>query len=178
MDARVASGDVTAWAREHPALWNSFRETQITNTLRAVRRVVDEAVGDPILTAAVFPDPADALNGRFQDWTEWLNGGWVDAVAPMAYTDDDRTFADLIESARRADEAGKGRRVWAGVGIYRTDLEGAIRKVDLTRAAGAGGFLLFSYDWAATEGTAAEGEDYLSAIGRRAIRRPDPGRLP
>lgn len=178
MDARVASGDVTAWAREHRELWDSFRETQITNTLRAVRQVVEDAVGDPILTAAVFADPVDALHGRFQDWQEWLNGGWVDAVAPMAYTDDDRTFADLIESARRADEVGEGRRVWAGVGIYRTDLDGAVRKVDLARAVGTGGFVLFSYDWATTEGTAAEGEDYLSALGRRAIRQSDPGRRP
>lgn len=169
MDARVREGDATAWARENPELWDSWRESQVTATLRAVRTVVDAAPGEPLLTAAVFADPVDARRGRFQDWPEWLAGGWVDAVAPMAYTPDDARFADLMEAARRADAAAGGRRVWAGVGIYQTDLEGAVRKVDLARAAGAAGFVLFSYDWAVGEGSAGEGEPYLGAIARRAF---------
>ena len=171
MDARVRGGDVTAWTRENPELWDSWRESQVTATLRAVRAVVDAASGEPRLTVAVFADPVDALRGRFQDWPEWLAGGWVDAVAPMAYTPDDARFADLMEAARRADVSAGGRRVWAGVGIYQTDLEGALRKVDLARAAGTAGFVLFSYDWAATEGTAGEGEPYLGALARRAFPR-------
>lgn len=169
MDARVGGGDVTAWVRENPDLWDSWRESQVTATLRAVRTVVNAAPGDPILSAAVFADPVDALKGRFQDWSEWLAGGWVDAVAPMAYTSDDARFADLMEAARRADVSTGGRRVWAGVGIYQTDLEGAVRKVGLARAAGTAGFVLFSYDWAATEGSAGEGEPYLGALARRAF---------
>lgn len=173
MDARVGAGDVTAWARENPDLWNHYRESQITGTVEAVRRAVDRAAGDPVLTAAVFADPVDALRGRFQDWGEWLNGGLVDAVAPMAYTPDDQRFADLMEAARRADRTGGGR-VWAGVGIYQTDLDGAVRKVGLARAAGTAGFILFSYDWASTEGSRAEGTSYLDALARRTF----PGRMP
>lgn len=169
LDARVREGDVTAWARENGDLWATWRESQVTATLRAVRDAVDDAPGDPTLTVAVFADPVDAQRGRFQDWPSWLAAGWVDAVAPMAYTPDDERFADLMEAARRADASGGGRRVWAGVGIYQMDLEGAVRKVGLARDAGAAGIVLFSYDWAATEGSEALGGPYLDALARRAF---------
>lgn len=169
LDARVRAGDVTAWPRTHPQLWASYREAQVTETLRAVRRAVEAAPGDALLSVAVFADPVDALAARFQDWPEWLRGGLVDAVAPMAYTPDEARFADLMEAARRADDGAAGRRVWAGVGIYQTDLEGAVRRVDLARSVGAGGFVLFSYDWAVTEGTAGEGVPYLDALARRTL---------
>ncbi|MDT8339916.1 MAG: family 10 glycosylhydrolase [Longimicrobiales bacterium] len=174
LDARLREGDVTVWPRENPDLWDGWRERQVTETLLAVREVVRRAPGRPLLTAAVFADPVDALRGRFQDWGEWLAGGWVDAVAPMAYTPDEARFADLMQAARRADRAGGGRRVWAGVGLYRTDLEGAARMVGLARGAGAAGVVLFSYDWATAEGAAPPGERYLEALSRRAFRSPDP----
>lgn len=176
MDARVRSGDVLAWTRENPELWDAWREGQVTASVQAVRAAVDGAPGSPILTAAVFADPVDALRGRFQNWPEWLAAGWVDAVAPMAYTPDDDRFADLMEAARRADTRAAGRRVWAGVGIYQTDPPGAARKVDLARAAGTAGFVLFSYDWAVAQGSAEDGEPYLGALARRVFPPRSPGR--
>jgi uncharacterized lipoprotein YddW (UPF0748 family) len=167
MDARVATGDVTAWVREHPELWDAYREEQVTTTIQEVSRVVKARRTPPALTAAVFADPVDARVGRFQNWPRWLRGRWVDAVAPMAYTSDPGRFADLMEAARQADAEAGGRRIWAGVGIYQTDLDGAALRVGLARDAGAAGYVLFSYDWAATEGTQQAGEPYLDALSRR-----------
>ena len=93
----------------------------------------------------------------------------------MAYTPDDERFTDLIRLATSADDHGGGSRVWAGVGIYQTTLEGAVRKVDLARASGAGGVVFFSYDWAREQSVMIEGEPYLEALGRRAFEGPGPG---
>lgn len=174
MDARMRSGDVDAWPRENPGLWDGWRETQVTTTLRAVSSAARAADPDVLVSAAVFADPVDALRGRFQDWPEWLAGGWVDAVAPMAYTDDAVRFADLVELARRAD-GGDGSRIWPGVGIYRTDLPGAARQVELARAAGTAGFVLFSYDWAEAEADDGAGGPYLDALARQAFPEAVPG---
>ena len=62
------------------------------------------------------------------------------------------------------------------MGIYQTDLDGAVRKVSLARAAGAAGYVLFSYDWAASEGTREAGEPYLDALARRTLPGRSPGR--
>ncbi|MEJ2540118.1 MAG: family 10 glycosylhydrolase [Gemmatimonadota bacterium] len=174
LDARVRQGDVTVWARENPGLWDAFRESRVTSLVRAVRRVVDDVAPDALLSVAVFADPVDAERGRFQDWRGWLASGTVDAVAPMAYTPDDARFSDLIRLATEADEGQGGRRVWAGVGVYQTSLEGAVRKVRLARASGAGGVVFFSYDWAREQSPTADGEPYLESLARRAFG-PSPG---
>lgn len=170
LDARVARGDVTVWAREHPDLWDGFRKSQVSTLVRAVRRAVDAVDAAATLSVAVFADPVDAERGRFQEWRAWLADGTVDVVAPMAYTPDDERFSDLIRLATLADDAAGGRRVWAGVGIYQTSLEGALRKVDIARATGAGGVVFFSYDWAREQSPAEAGEPYLESLARRAFQ--------
>ena len=183
LDDRVRRGDVTAWARENPGLWDSFRETRVTGLLREVRRTMDATAPDAVLSVAVFADPVDAERGRFQDWPSWLTYGDVDALAPMAYTPDDERFADLMRAATEADGDQGGARVWAGVGIYQTTVDGAVRKVDLARASGVAGVVLFSYDWAREQGPLGNGEPYLEGLARRAFfpgSAPDapPGTFP
>jgi uncharacterized lipoprotein YddW (UPF0748 family) len=169
LDARVAGGDVTAWAREHPEMWDGFRKSKVSSLIREVRRAVDATAPSATLSVAVFADPVDAERGRFQDWRGWLEDGTVDVVAPMAYTPDDERFSDLIRLATLADGQTGGQRVWAGVGIYQTTLEGAIRKVSLARESGAGGVLFFSYDWARDQSAIIDGEPYFEALARRAF---------
>lgn len=175
LDARVARGDVTAWVREHPDLWDGFRRSRVSSLVRGVRRAVDAVNPEATLSVAVFADPVDAERGRFQEWRGWLADGTVDVVAPMAYTPDDERFSDLIRLATLADDGGGGRRVWAGVGIYQTSLEGAVRKVDIARASGTGGVIFFSYDWAREQSPDGAGEPYLEALARRAFEPTAPG---
>lgn len=172
LDARVASGDVTAWVREYPELWDGFRKSRVSSLVRGVRRAVDAVNPAATLSVAVFADPVDAERGRFQEWRSWLEDGTVDVVAPMAYTPDDERFADLIRLATLADGETGGRRVWAGVGIYQTSLEGAVRKVGIARASGTGGVLFFSYDWAREQDPGEAGEPYLEALARLAFEQP------
>lgn len=174
LEARERAGDVLAWTRENPRMWDDWRESQVTETLLSVGAAVAPWRDRIVLSAAVFADPVDALRGRFQDWPEWLRGGWIDAVASMAYTPDPQRFQDLVEAARRADVDGNGRRVWAGVGVYRTDVAGAAEQLSLARDAGVSGFLLFSYNWAAEDEGIPGGGTYLEDLARVAF----PGALP
>ena len=78
-----------------------------------------------------------------QDWRGWLEARLVDAVAPMAYTQEPARFAEQIAAAR--DIAG-GRAVWAGIGAYRLTPAQTIENIQAARKLGAAGFVLFSYD--------------------------------
>ena len=135
-----------------------------------MHRTIDSVRPDAVLSAAVFADPVDARDARFQDWRGWLEAGVVDVVAPMAYTPDDDDFERRIETAVLA--ADDPRRVWAGIGSYRTGLDGTVRKIGIARAAGAGGVILFSYDWIVGEGSRRSGRAFLRDVGRRAFK-PD-----
>ena len=106
-----------------------------------------------------------------QDWRGWLEARLVDAVAPMAYTQEPARFAEQIAAAR--DIAG-GRAVWAGIGAYRLTPAQTIENIQAARKLGAAGFVLFSYD--SLTGPKPPAPDYLATVSRAAFGTPSTGR--
>ncbi|MBE3072264.1 MAG: hypothetical protein IMZ67_04755, partial [Acidobacteria bacterium] len=120
---------------------------------------------DALVTAAVYPDAADAATRRLQDWRVWLNNGSVDVVCPMAYATDAATFTAQMTSAR----AGAGDRpLWAGIGAYRLTSSQTIENIQIARRLGADGIVLFSYD---SLTSAPNGVEYLAQVGQAAFAR-------
>lgn len=160
--------DPLAWVEARPALWDAFRREQITDLVRRVYHGAKKRHPGVVVSAAVFPDRDDAYRHRYQDWAGWLQEGILDVVVPMAYTVDDRTFRSQVTGA--VDAAGGGARVWAGIGAYRNSVEGTLRKIETARGLGAGGVVLFSYDWAVRKGVEGR-ESYLRRVGEEAFGR-------
>ena len=67
--------------------------------------------------------------------------------------------------------AGRRDRLWAGIGAYRNGYEGTVEKIDIARREGAGGVILFSYDWAAREAPMDGGVPFLVRVGREKFGR-------
>ena len=88
----------------------------------------------------------------------------MDVVVPMAYTPANGIFSRQIREA--AVSAGSRDRVWAGIGAYLNGVDGTLEKIDLARAEGVGGLVLFSYDWAAAEGSPQGVTPFLRRVGR------------
>ena len=120
-----------------------------------------------VVSAAVFPDVAEARSARGQDWAAWGRSGLLDAVAPMIYTDDDARFRAQVGEVAAALP---GVEVWAGIGTYLTGLQGTLRKIAIARDAGTHGVVLFSYDWT-IDPQGGGGEAFLDRIGRSWGRR-------
>lgn len=65
------------------------------------------------LTTAVFASRrGTAYNDCLQDWTAWLEGGYVDAVAPMAYG---RDVSVVTKQVLDAVSNAHGRHIYAGI---------------------------------------------------------------
>ena len=129
---------------KEPRAWDDYRRRAVT---ALATRLADAArVERPglILSAAVAPDEAQAVNHKYQNWPYWLSSGILSALCLMAYTADNRMFVSQVEQA--LERAGPGQPVWAGIGAYRLDLAGIVEKVRLARRAGAGGVVLFSHE--------------------------------
>jgi uncharacterized lipoprotein YddW (UPF0748 family) len=127
-----------------PAGWDEYRRRTVT---ALASRVSDAArVERPgiVLSAAVAPDEAQAVNHKFQDWPGWLSSGILSALCPMVYTANDRVFVSQVEQAL-AHASGR-QPVWAGIGAYRLEFERIVQQVELARRAGAGGVVLFSHE--------------------------------
>jgi uncharacterized lipoprotein YddW (UPF0748 family) len=127
-----------------PSGWDDYRRRTVTalaSRLSDAARVERPGI---VLSAAVAPDEAQAVNHKFQDWPGWLSSGILSALCPMVYTPDNRLFVFRIEQALA--RASSDQPVWAGIGAYRLDLEGIVEQVELARRAGAGGVVLFSHE--------------------------------
>lgn len=156
--------DLFAYPDRFPAEWKAFRRTRLTALVARIRHGVHAVRPHALITSAVGPDSQDAFDERLQDWRGWLASRLVDAVAPMAYTQEPARFAEQIAAAR--DIAG-GRAVWAGIGSYRLTPAQTVENIQAARKLGAAGFVLFSYD--SLTGPTPPAPDYLATVSRAAF---------
>lgn len=169
LDAQ-ADADLFAYPDHFPAEWTAFRRARLTALVARIRQGVHAARPEALVTSAVLPDSQDAFEERMQDWRGWLAARLVDAVAPMAYTQESARFAEQIAAAR--DIAGGGA-VWAGIGAYRLSPAQTIENIQAARRLGAAGFVLFSYD--SLTGPKPPAPDYLATVSRGAFGAARPG---
>jgi uncharacterized lipoprotein YddW (UPF0748 family) len=163
LDAREAV-DLFAYVDAFPAEWRAFRVERMTALMSRLRTAVKAERPEAVVSVAAAPDRPEALTRKLQDWGGWLAAGIVDAVAPMAYTQETARFAEQIAAAR---EAANGRALWAGIGSWRLTPAQTIDNINTARRLGADGFVLFSYDSISNPRQAAP--DYLPAVSRGAF---------
>lgn len=165
---RAYEGDPYAFVDSLAGPWGEFRRRQITELVERVYHGVKARRPDMVVSAAVFASAQDAYAHRFQDWRGWLEQGILDVAVPMAYTPENARFEAQVREATVS--AGQRERVWAGIGAYLNTVNGTLDKIRIARREGAGGVILFSYDWAATEGSPEGSPPYLDQVGRAAFR--------
>jgi uncharacterized lipoprotein YddW (UPF0748 family) len=139
MAGRVAK-DPLVYPRRYPARFAEFRRSAVTRLVEDVAQACRAA--NRTVSAAVFPEIADARDKRFQEWPAWLERGILDVACPMIYTTDAAKFE---EQARAAVNARGRGRVWAGMGAWKLDAHEIARRVDVVRSSGASGVVLFSH---------------------------------
>jgi uncharacterized lipoprotein YddW (UPF0748 family) len=136
--------DLLGGPARSPREWDAYRRQVLTALATRLADAARRERPGLVLSAAVAPDEAQAVNNKFQDWPRWLANGVLTALCPMTYTPDNRLFQEQVESARL--RAGGVQPVWAGIGAYRLDLPGIVEKVTLARQSGARGVVLFSHE--------------------------------
>ncbi len=143
---RSASGgsDLLAGPGQQPAAWDGWRREVLTGLTTRLADAARRERPGLVLSAAVAPDEAQAVNNKFQDWPAWVKSGVVAALCPMTYTADSRVFSQQLEAMRERN--GASHPMWAGIGAYRLDVAGIVEKVTLARRAGAQGVVLFSHE--------------------------------
>jgi uncharacterized lipoprotein YddW (UPF0748 family) len=147
--------------------WKAFRIGRMTALVSRLRTTIKAARPSALVTIAAAPDLDEAREHRLQDWGAWLRAGLVDAVCPMAYTQEPARFAEQIAAAR---DAAAGRPVWAGIGAYRIPASQTIENIETARKLGAAGVVLFSYDSLVDPRQSTP--DYIAVVGRSAFAKP------
>ena len=160
---RRAARDPLVFVTDYASRWAAFRRERLT---QLVVRIRDRAKANrPALqlTAAVWPDAADARQRKLQDWATWLRSGLLDAVCPMTYVQDGRAFERQLQALTQQ----KAGAVWPGIGAFKIDPDEAARRIDVSRTMGFAGVMLYSYD--SMTGGAGRASSYMSNLQRRAF---------
>jgi uncharacterized lipoprotein YddW (UPF0748 family) len=156
--------DLFAYPDALPDAWRAFRVDRMTRLMTRLGSAARAERPELQVSVAAAPDRQEALDRRLQDWGTWLSTGVIDALAPMAYTQEPERFAEQIAAARQI--AGS-RAVWAGIGAYRLSAAQTLENIETARRLGATGVILFSYDSLINPRETAP--DYLPTIGRTAF---------
>jgi uncharacterized lipoprotein YddW (UPF0748 family) len=152
--------DPFAWAEAFHEDWRLFRQSRLTALVTRLRTTAKSIRPGVVVSAAVVPDVEAALRDKLQDWRTWIENGFIDALCPMAYTQEPAVFAAQIADVR---SLAVGRPVWAGIGAYRLSASETIDNISTARRLGADGIILFSYDSLISP---PNGTEYLAAVGR------------
>lgn len=142
------TGDIKDQDSGNPVwnVWLEWNRDQVTTFVRELKSALG-SVGRPVkISAAVFPEAANARVLIGQDWSKWAEEGLVDMLCPMIYTNDAALFDDYT---RRAVAIGKSRTlVCIGIGIgtshNRNTPEGMVEQMRISRERGADGVIYFS----------------------------------
>jgi uncharacterized lipoprotein YddW (UPF0748 family) len=139
------------FARDYPGCtpdscegeWDEFRRTLISEVVAAAHDSVTGLKDWVKISAAVWGVFAYGYYDYFQDSHGWLEDGIMDFTAPMIYTQYPSTFGSRLH-----DHAVNkyGRHVYAGIGVYYTDMTPPIMvaEIDTCRSQGVEGETMFS----------------------------------
>lgn len=66
-------------------LFNAWREENVTSFVKSVREMQRELKPEIALSGAVFADPVDGLNKKFQNWGSWIDKDYLDLLTGMSF---------------------------------------------------------------------------------------------
>jgi uncharacterized lipoprotein YddW (UPF0748 family) len=125
--------------------WDAWRREKVDALVRDIAGAARAASARIELSAAVWSYADRAYLAIGQDWRRWLEDGWLDFAVPMAYTLDDRLLRYQAQAFAGSPLAS---RIWIGLGtwLFASHPDGALRQLDIARAAGLRADALFSWD--------------------------------
>jgi uncharacterized lipoprotein YddW (UPF0748 family) len=141
------------------AAYQEFRRQNITRLVKAVSGEAHRIKPWMKVSAAVFSNWPQCREEVGQDWGAWVQQGYLDFVCPMDYTDSDAEFRTRVQIQR--DTVAGRIPFYPGVGASAPGLPlgQVIDQIQIARAEGADGFIIFEYQGAVAA-------DYIPALGQ------------
>ncbi len=135
LDIEPLTRPVAEWFLWREELVNSFVK-EVSETLRQIRPELQ-------ISAAVASYPASARKEYLQDWCHWSANKWVDFLAPMDYTANEREFTKRVLNT--LEGVGDTALIAPGIGLLEfKGSEPMLKEIDCARAASAHGVTLFA----------------------------------
>ncbi len=133
--------DPEAWR-----LWCEYRENAVDSFVSECRARLRAIRPDLQFSAAVFGDVESARQLKNQNWPPWVEKGWLDFLAPMAYYPDAAQVGREVQRIRAV--IGPDCPVYAGLGPFMgLSAETLVDQVEAARENGAQGVVFFASNY-------------------------------
>ncbi len=99
----------------HSKSWKTWKRAQVTLLVFQIKEMLNSIAPQLELSAAVVASPHRSYNEAYQDWGEWMKGGIVQTVLPMAYTKKTNLIRDYTKHATSVSSNGE---VIMGLGAW------------------------------------------------------------
>ncbi|MBL7131866.1 MAG: family 10 glycosylhydrolase [Candidatus Omnitrophica bacterium] len=131
--------------KDNYLIWDDWKRGQVTAMVEVISKQIKNKSDDLLVSCAVIPSPECAYSVAFQDWSLWLEKGFVDYVVIMNYTRDNRLAKERVASA--ISHCGKGK-IFVGVGAFlmSNEPELFLEQCKIISVLKPHGIVFFSYD--------------------------------
>ncbi|MCQ2743589.1 MAG: family 10 glycosylhydrolase [bacterium] len=140
--------------------WRFYRMSKITDFVKKISYLCRS--NKVTLTTVIFPNRANAIDTKLQDWKSWSINNFVDGFTPLFLTCDDKTEANLAEEIIRNKSAAT--KIYAG--LFVTFMNGAntdlIKQIHTSRKYNFNGIIIFDY--------AHFGENYVDVLTQSILK--------
>jgi uncharacterized lipoprotein YddW (UPF0748 family) len=144
------------WGRDDLATkWQEFAPNDLTSFVKHLNEILKAERPDLLISAAVKPNYQSAHYDYNQNWSAWLNAGYVDFVCLMAYGK--HITSTLNKVLKAVDDP---YRVTVGLGLYVLSPQEIGQQVEFVRSRDFSGVVFYSYD------QLKENKAYLDALKR------------
>lgn len=119
--------------------WRQWREQVVTNFVRRIRWENPEV----LLSADIFPDIEEAHKTKMQNWGEWATKGYVNFLAPMAYSVNTDWVGESVAKMRSV--VGDRFPLYVGLAPFlKLSPSMLLQQIERCRSLNVGGVILFA----------------------------------
>ncbi|TDO71330.1 uncharacterized lipoprotein YddW (UPF0748 family) [Halanaerobium saccharolyticum] len=123
------------------ALWNKYRENLITEMVKETSEKLKAVDPELLISADVIPGREEARFRALQNWSLWLEEGYLDFVLPMTYTEN--LFSEL-SSWIKEDRQQISKPMYAGISVFKLTSDQLIQQIKKINNINPNGLSLFA----------------------------------
>lgn len=142
LGAKVADWPRDCYSGALREQYRQWRCDQISRLVKATSEQAHQIKPYIRISAAVFSGYPGCKDSVGQDWVMWCKQGWLDFVCPMDYETSDTAFRNSV--ARQVGLVGCAVPLYSGVGHFRISDEQALGQIEISRAQGSDGIIIFN----------------------------------
>ncbi|MGB0560623.1 MAG: family 10 glycosylhydrolase [Spirulinaceae cyanobacterium] len=124
--------------------WTQFRIQQVSTFVQSASQLLRQQHPDVLLSAAVFPFPANERLAKLQqNWETWLDQDYLDFLVPMTYAQNTAEFEVLTAPVLNHNQRGS-TLLLPGIRLLQLPTVGTLDQLQHLQDRATGGYALFA----------------------------------